>query len=340
MLDFSPLDQLNIPIYICEPDWRVVFRNRSCKRFTSSPRVGGDLRGCFMDGEGVVFPEDSEGLRFEACEFGDRYRTAICLSYRTYAILLFPVILDFDILFGGMCKEDYSEMAESVRVVLDLVLSGGKVDGERQSGIQRMRRVCLSAIENYVALAMFDVEKRAGCTLNQLYGFFCEKLLRRGSVIGGKVKIDIDGLYGDGNQIYADTMYFSYVLLSLFLFALEISDGRDFLIAPVNWGNSVCHSLTFTLEKPELYGKEGNGLSDFARYYPIAYLGVMSAESLCEALGWKLDYRITSKEKLNCTLCFEIENDFSMVVRSAGDATQIPPREMFETIFAMLFYRE
>ena len=96
---FKKLDKLKFPVFVCSDEWDVLYRNTSCKKYTTSPRVNSKFDRFFFDKERTVFPGENGEITLVGCMIRDAYKTALCFEYKGYALVMFPSLLDFDLLF-------------------------------------------------------------------------------------------------------------------------------------------------------------------------------------------------------------------------------------------------
>ena len=337
MNDFDFFNKINMPIYVCNEEWRVLFRNTASRRYTTSPRVNGNMTKCFVNGEDTVFPEKDGGISFVACRIGDSYKIAMLFEYKANAIIIFPMLLEYDLLFGeytSRVKKDFAKVMRSIFDVLSAECGGNR---DKYGVIEKLRSYYFGAIESYVAFALFDNEKRVLGDISRLYEFFLKNIIKVSNKTGLKIETNLSSIESVGKDIYTDTLYFTFVLAGMLLFGVELSEDRKCRIEPIFFGESIRHSIKFTCKCTELYGRSGSDLKVFKDYYPIGYFNVLPYEALCSALGWKLYYGITDDEELNCTVYFDIDHDNEMIFRSAGESNKITAEELVADIISKVF---
>ena len=332
MDDFSFLDKLNIPIYICEEQWRVVYRNHACRKYAKVPIVNGNLSKYFVYGDSAVFPRKPGEADFVCCKLGESYKTAVSLEFFGYAAVIFPTLFDFDLLFGDISGRVAPEYAACMGDILKSVAVSNGTNYDKYGTIEKLRRLFLSSIENYVALSMFDIKNRVGSSLETLYRYFDENMVKRLNRNGYRITADIKGLNGVGREIFTDTMYFTAVLANLLLFAVGISDGKDFRIEAALMGTYVKHDILFSCHPSMDIERFGTGLEGISGVDPCGYLNVYVFERLCDALGWRLYYEIGEGEDHNGRITFEIDNGTDTMFRSAGGIESYTPEEIAERV--------
>ncbi|MBQ4116999.1 MAG: hypothetical protein IJD37_06445 [Clostridia bacterium] len=337
MSDFCYLDEINMPIYICDSEWRVTYRNRACKRFTPSPRVNGQLSKRFIDKGLKLFPKKNGGIEFIMCMIGDSYKSALCFEYNSSAVVIFPTLLEYDLLFGEYSSRVKKDFADVFRGIFKELSLKDRENSDRYGVIEKLRSYYFGAIENYVAMALLNSEKRVLGSISRLYEFFIKNIVKLSNRTGLKIETQLSSIDEVGENIYTDTLYFTFVLAGILLFGVEISEDKKCIIEPVHLGRSVRHTIRFTCKCPELYGKSGSELKAFKENYPIGYFNVIPYEAMCAALGWRLCYELTNDEALNCTVYFDIDNDNEMLFRSSVGESKLTPEELVADILSKVF---
>ncbi|MBR5322600.1 MAG: hypothetical protein IKU48_03550 [Clostridia bacterium] len=337
MSSFDFLNKINMPIFVCGNEWKVIFRNSFCKKYTTAPRVNGRLSKYFVDGKNTVFPEKKSGIDFVACMFGDRYRIAMVFEYKSNAVVILPTLLEYDFLFGELSLKLNKDFANTFCEIFDLLSEEKSVNSDRYGVLEKLRSYYFGAIENYIAFLLFDSEKRVLGQVCRLYEFFLKNIVKVSNKSGLKIETRLTSIEEGGKNIYTDTLYFTFVLSGILLFGAEISKDKKCIVEPISLGEKVRHTIKVTCKCPELYGKTGVGLNDFKEFYPMGYFNVIPYEALCSALGWRLCYDITDAEEMNCAVYFDIDNDNEMLFKSAGAASNITAEELVADIISRLF---
>ena len=121
MSKFEFLDKIKMPVYICNCEWQVIYRNTACKKYTTAPRVKGSMLKFFADGEKTFFPERNSGISFIACVLKNSYRIALAFEYESNAVLIFPALLEYDLLFGEFSSRVKKDFATVWRDIFDLL---------------------------------------------------------------------------------------------------------------------------------------------------------------------------------------------------------------------------
>lgn len=336
MENYGSFDKINIPIYICDKNWKIVFRNIACKKYTKTPRLNGTLLKCFIDKEGTVFPRENGEAVFISCILNEAYKTALCFEYHSKAIVLFPTLLEFDLLFGDISGKTTAGLADALRQLFDVLITKDVENKDKYGTFEKIRRYIFSALENYIALALFDTEKRVLGSFTQIYNYFTKEMTKVFNQSGCKVETRLSGIADLGHIIYTDTLYFTTVLSSFLLFCLSVSDDKKCVIIPEHLGTKVRHTLLFTCKNPALERKRGVNFRDWMKVFPDHYLNVLPFEALCSNLWWNLNYIITDKDELNAAIWFEIEDNFTLKFRSPP-RIQYTPEQIMDRILSNAF---
>ena len=98
MEQFKYFDKINVPMYICTDEWIVLYRNKACKKWVTSPRVNSNLSKYFLGKEKTPAPQIYGGCVLNGGFIKDVYKTALCFRYKEYVVAAFPTLLDFDII--------------------------------------------------------------------------------------------------------------------------------------------------------------------------------------------------------------------------------------------------
>lgn len=334
---FNEFDKINIPMYVCSKEWIVIYRNRACKKYTNSPRVKGNFRKCFLDKENSIFPSENESAILIGCFIRDTYKTALCFEYRGYTVVMFPSLFDYDILFKESSVEENKQMTSLMRQLLDMISEKSLKDNDKYGVLEKMRNYIFSTIENYVALSMFDTDKRVIGNILQIYRFLCDNIIKLVNKNGYRVAYDISLIKDFGESIYVDTLYFSLVTAGTVLFCLSLSDDRRCSVEPNYIGGKIRNTFRFAYKLPLCFKKTENGMKDFMPYNPLEYLSFAPLEDMCGALGWNMNYSIDPEEKLNVSVSFEVEVDNRTVFRSAGKGQEYSPEDIILYVLAHTF---
>ncbi len=329
---FTKLDKLNFPTIVCSDDWNIVYRNRACKKYTTSPRVNSKFDRCFLDKESTVFPEKNGAIDFVGCFIQDKYKTALCFEYKGYALVMFPLLLDFDLLFANFVNQDKADFAESLRNILDALCCDFSEMYDKYSMLEKIRKYAYSVIDNYVTLSMFDTEKRVNGSVYNIYKFLCDNIVKTANKTGYKIESDFSEIEEFGTNVYTDTMYFSMIVSGILLFCLSVSSDKKCRIEAEHSLNFVRNKITFTRKVPV-----NNGFKTLMELNPAEYINFIPFEELCRSLGWELHCHITEDETMNVSMWFDIDVDNKIIFRSPGNAKIVTPEEIMLTVFMNTF---
>ena len=140
MEQFIHFDKINVPIYICTDDWIILYRNKACKKMSSSPRVNAKLSKYFLEKEKTPLPDIDGGCLLVGGFIKDVYKTALCFRYKEYAVAVYPTLFDFDVMMCELGAEDNKQMADAFREVFDLVCLSKSGVEDRFSTLEKIRR--------------------------------------------------------------------------------------------------------------------------------------------------------------------------------------------------------
>lgn len=336
MKNFDIFNKLNIPMYVCDGSWNVVFRNKACKKFVSSPRLNGSLVKYLVDGDSAEFPKKNGDIGLIGCMFKEAYKTAICFEYDGYAVVLFPAILDFDVLVNDLASVSEDRGADPLREIFDSFYNGDITEEDKFGMFEKIRRYIYSVVERYVALTSFDYNRRVHGTFGKIYSFFVSEVLNAAKKAGYRIETQLDDIDALKDSIYVDTGYFSLVLSGLLLFGLKLSCDKKCVVAPEYRGGFTRHSLRFTY-KGSNKRQEGDSLKDFMADSPFEYLNVMLYDSLCRSLGWRLGYTVSNEDVLNLCIYFDTDDDTEIILRSEGSEKTFTPEAIVSDIIRKVF---
>ena len=333
MESFELFDRINVPMYICTDKWIILYRNKTCRKMSSSPRVNSNLSRCFLEKENTPLPERDGGCLLVGGFVKDAYKTAVCFRYREYVVVAYPCIFDFDVMMCEIGIEDNKAIADSFREVLDLV-SVSKSDFEdKYNTLEKVRKYAFSLIDNYVALSMFDTDKRVLGTFMQIYGFFASQIGKTVNKTGYRVDFDLSGIEDFGKNIYVDTACFSMVLSSALMFCLSLATDKKCIVRAEQIGMSVRNSISFTYKTPFVSDNEKLDFSSFMALNPMEYINFLPIEHLSRALGWEMTGSFSDKNEFNCNIVFDTAIDNKSVFRK-GDTTKAQkPEDIMAAIF-------
>ena len=333
---FDAVEKMNVPVYVCSDGWKVVYRNRVSKKLMPSPRVNSDFSRIFFDKVNVSFPDDDGDAKLCGCMVKGVYKTAMLLGYRGYALIVFPTVFDFDILFMDLVKKDTAGLPKLFRETLD-VLEYKNVPIDRYGIVEKIRKYIFSSIDNYVTLAIFDTDSRVKGGLKTLYDFFGKSAVNTVNRSGYKVEVDSTELVGYEDGIYVDTAYFSMILSNLLLFCLAASADKKCVVKAEFMGLYVRNRISFKCILPEGFVCKNNAVSELMCCCPAEYMNFIPFEELCRSLYWNMEYRISSENELNVSVFFDTDIDTKIIFRSPGDKRIVTAEEVADKIFGKVF---
>lgn len=338
MDNYSGFDRLNVPMYFCDRDWKVLFRNTACKKYTKAPRVSGNMSRFFIDGENVEFPKENGGLYYVCCYMKGTYKTAVYFEYHGNAVILFSSFLEYDVLLGGVSVLPGTDVADSIRGIFDLFMYDDIALPDKFGRLEKIRNYLYSVVDNYVAFTMLRGAERVDDSFVRIFGFFRKYAVMYAGKAGYKIELDLSGLGEDGDGIYTDVMYFTLVFSNFMLFALSLAKDGKCRITCSNIGHSVRNEITVTCPSDIFDSKRGDSINDLARLSVVEYLNFLPFEELGKVLGWRFGYQVTESEEGNVHLYLDIDHSDEAVFRSPEGEKQLTPEQIISDIFAELVF--
>lgn len=329
-------EKINLPMYICTPDWNIIYRNKACKRYTKTPRLHTDLSTCFVDGKNVKASTEDGDFVFVVCLINGCYKTALCFEYDANIVVLFPQIFDFDILFSEIMEETKFDFSQTLRELFTYIPKTDISKYDKYGFFDKIRKYTYSVIDNQVTLSLLSGENRAIGSFNQIYGFIDSHILSNAKKAGYKVTADYSRLLETGDMLYTDTAFFSMVMSELLFFCLSVSDDKKAEIVADSLGNKVKNTVKFTYKSIKNNTESGDTINDILWENPIEYLNFSPFEELCKSLGWCFEYIKTDDDNFNVEISFTIDNDNKAVFRSAGKQKIEDIKEIMSKIFSKI----
>lgn len=337
MEQFKCFDKINVPMYICTDEWIILYRNKACKKWVTSPRVNSNLSKYFLGKEKTPVPQIDGGCVLNGGFIKDVYKTALCFRYKEYVVAVFPSVFDFDIMMCEIGVEDNKQMADSFRAVLDLVSCSKSSFEDKYNVLEKIRRYAFSLIDNYVALSMFDTDKKVIGSFMQIYKFFEMQVGKTINKTGYRVSFDLSEIEEFGHNIYVDTTCFSMVLSSVMLFCLSLAKDKRCIVRAVQDGMNVHNYISFTYKDKLLSSKSSIDFGYFAALNPMEYINFLPIEQLGKALGWNMMCTFSEAEEYNCTIEFCTAIDNKSVFRNGGTRKSQSPEDVISAIYKNIF---
>ncbi|MBQ7968585.1 MAG: hypothetical protein IJ292_02055 [Clostridia bacterium] len=333
MEHFEQFDKINVPLYICTDKWIILYRNKACRKLSSSPRVNSNLCRYFLEKENTPVPAEDGGCLLVGSFIKDVYKTALCFRYKEYVIVAYPSLFDFDIMMCEVDVEGNRAIADSFREVIDLTFLSKSNFEDKYSTLEKIRKYVFNIIDNYVALSMFDTDKRVLGTFSQIYGFFESQIGKTVNKTGYRVNFDLTGIEEFGKNIYVDTTCFSMVLSSVMMFCLSLSADKRCIVRAEHLGMSVRNSISFTYKDTLITGRDKIDFSYFMALNPMEYINFLPIEQMSRALGWGISCLVSDEKEFNCSIVFDTAIDNKSVFRKGGKKKAQTPEDVMSAIF-------
>lgn len=337
MVNFDGLDRLNIPIYVCNSEMAVVYRNKACKRYAKSPRVNGRFKILGLADIPADLPCGKDGVSLVSCYVDHTYKSALIFKYREWVVAAFPSVLEFDIISAGIFDilDDLS-----AKVFCKLIDSIKAEDYDNELWVksaERARKHILSVLENNSMTMIFESSGRVTASFFDIYTFLQKRIKEILVQRGYKIAFDVEEDYYLTQNIYTDTIYFASVLTNLLLLCFEVSDSKRCEVHCEVMGTFVRNKISFKCSRNLGKCKSGDGLGVFAERFPIEYFNFLIYERFCDFLGWRISYSLYNDRDLNCSVYLDIDNDNSAILRSSRGESEYTCEEAVNAIVSMAF---
>ncbi len=305
----SNFDKLSTPLMICSKEWKIVYKNRACKKHLPIPRCSSFINKYFLGDVSLVFPNEKSGITVVDFDIRGFYRSALCFEYRGYAVLLFSILLEYEAFCCNNERFFDSESADIMRNMFDALSDENIQNEDRYHRLEAIKRYIYGALENYLAFSLLCSKDKIVCPVERLYSLLKEKVMSIVPKAGYRIQIDIEDLSRFGEMYMADARTTSLVFANMVLFCMSVSKNKTCHTVVTMLGKTIHNKVYFSLENDGLIGKTYNGFDDFMLGKPAEYLNVLPFESMCNEFGWKIDFRVDEEEKFNACLSFDIDVD-------------------------------
>ena len=283
------------------------------------------------------FPTKECGFKFLLCKIREAYKTAICCEYSGYAVIMFPILLEYEFLFGENFEFLNIEAADCFREILDIILHNDSKLRDKYGIVEKLRKYIFSCVENYLAFSLFENQSRSVCSLSDIYNFLHKRVINIAHKAGYRIEIDFSELGMLGEGIFTDTAYFTTVFSSMLLFCLSVAENGRCIVTAENTGTKIRNKIQFSYPQSYITTLRGQSLKDFVDYYPIEYFNVMPYEEICRTLGWEISYSFNQENDFNALVCFDINIETSTVFNSSGNTKPINAEEYVGKLVSLLF---
>lgn len=305
-MDYSNnFDRLSTPMMVCSSDWKIVYKNRSCKKFLPVPKCGNYICKYFFDDFSVSFPVTDSGIERIELNIKGSYKSAICFEYFGYAIILFPIFLEYDV-FGFDTERFFNASSADVLRSMIAVLNDEMIQNpDRYHKLECVKRYIYSYLENRLACSMLCTGEMPMYPAGMLYGLIKEKISSIVMKAGYRVQINIDGLTDCGDMFALNATNTSLVFANMLLFCLSVSENKTCYVDVSFFNGKIRNKIYFSVAE-NVFCEKTNSIDDFVYGKPAEYLNVLPFECMCNEFGWNVEYKIKTDGLFNASLSFDI----------------------------------
>ncbi len=299
-------DKLSTPLMVCSSDWKIVYKNRACKKYLPVPRCSYYISKYFLAGDSVVFPSKNGEICRIAVDVKGSYKSAICFEYFGYAVILFSVLLDYE---AFNYDRSVLTSVDSADILRSMISALGDEDIQNEDRYHRMEGVksyVYSSLENGLAYSLLCSGEKPLYPALKLYKLIKEKISSIVMKEGYRVQIDIDGLNEFGDMFALNAITSSLVFSNMLLFCLSVSRNKTCLADVTFSGDMVRNKIYFSLNDDAFLGQI-NSIDDFMYGKPAEYLNILPFECMCKEFGWKVEYKTENDGVFNACLSFDMK---------------------------------
>ena len=319
-LSFPTLEQMQTPIFICNAQGVVIFKNAAAMRRIRLPRRNTSVRSHLRQaevGELERIPQ-RRAPSILTLHSGDRPMRALVIPYtkdvdcgpalagtdapmgECCSLWIFPAILQC---FSTSTAAQYMEgvlvdLSDEVCSLIKLAdRASGLLPGKPKNAIQQKleRRVnrILSSIEALPDGRWFD--------LQQAVSMLWPILHRRLEFMGVDAELTIEeDLYQVGQAV--DLPRMSMMLLHLLSYCVPLADDRSVALCLCRSGESLCICSSFTLHWPPYTMCDSPDMSKLSLLLPSGQLELMVLEALGKNFNQPIRFTLTDESYYNLTL--------------------------------------
>ncbi len=299
-------DKLSTPLMVCSSDWKIVYKNRSCKKYMPVPKCSYYISKYFLDGDSVVFPSKNGAVCRIAVDVKGSYKSAICFEYFGYAVILFSVLLDYDVFSYDRSVLTSVDSADVLRSMISALGDENIQNEDRYHRMEGVKRYVYSSLENGLACSLLCWGEKPLYPASKLYKLIKEKISSIVMKAGYRVQIDIDSLSELGDMFALNATTSSLVFSNMLLFCLSVSKNKTCFADVTFSGDMIRNKIYFSL-KEDAFLSQINSIDDFMYGKPAEYLNILPFECMCKEFGWKVEYKSENDGVFNACLSFDME---------------------------------
>ena len=297
----NAFDELNIPLFLCDRSWKIVFKNRAAKRFMPVPRTSSNFGKYFEK------PEEEGKCTYGIKDFrlDGVFRRAVSFDYHGNYALLFFSVLKFNML--SLDFDNFSEFGFEKELVdvLDVFASNSESTNDRYMFLERVKESIFSVLNGLFSETYMLDPCAEIFPIKDTYRIIREKAVPTMAKAGYKTEIDTADLEL-GYDIYTDVRKYAFIFLNFLLFVSSLSDDKKCVVKVTPFGKDMINVFKFNCRSKVPGQKSGNDLSPFLEVAPYEYVNIRPFEFMCSKLGWNVSYRIKDEGERNAELILNI----------------------------------
>ncbi len=298
-------DKLSTPLMVCSNDWKIVYKNRACKKILPVPKCRNYISKYFFGKGSNTFPLENGGIERIELNIKGSYKSALCFEYFGYAVILFPVLLDYEAFEYESERFLDNGAADVLRSMVSSLNDEDIKNEDRYYRLEGVKRYVYGALENSLAYSMLCAGEKPLYPAAKLYKLIKDKILSVVMKAGYRVQIDMDSLSEFGDMFALNALTTSLVFSNMLLFCLSVSKNKT-CFADVNvLGDRIRNKIYFSVANDAFVGQT-NSIEDFMYGNPVEYLNVLPFECMCKEFGWSVEYKSENGGTFNAYLCFDV----------------------------------
>ena len=319
-LSFPTLEQMQTPIFICNAQGVVIFKNAAAMRRIRLPRRNTSVRSHLRQaevGELERIPQ-RKAPSILTVHSGDRPMRALVIPYikdedcgpalagtdapmgESCSLWIFPALLQC---FSTSTVAQYMEgvledLSDEVCSLIKLAdKASGLLPGKQKNSVsqkleRRVNRI-LASIEALPNGRWFD--------LQQAIGLLWPILKRRLEFVGVEAELSVeDDLYQAGQAV--DLSRMSMMILHLLSYCVPLADDRSVAIRLGRQGDQLCLCSSFTLHWPPFTVCDSEDMSKLSLLLPSGQLELMVLEAMGKNFNRPIRFTLSDESEYNLTL--------------------------------------
>jgi hypothetical protein len=290
---------------VCSSDWKIVYKNRACKKNFPVPKCNNYISKYFLSNSTNPFPDADGKIERIELDIKGSYKSVLCFEYFGYAIILFPVLLEYEAM--GIQNDGYFsvESADILRSMISALSDEDIQNEDKYHRLEHVKRFVYGSLENSLAYSFLCSGDKCLYPAHKLYKLIKEKILSIAMKSGYRVQIDIEDLKLIDDLFALDLTNSSLIFCNMLLFCLSVSKNKTCFAEVSVVGQSIRNKIYFSVAN-DAFGNQNNTIESFIYAKPAEYLNVLPFECMCKEFGWKVEYKTENEGIFNACLCFDI----------------------------------